>query len=116
MGEEVILNVTFYRSANGKEPVRDWLKGMDADNRKLIGEDIQTVQFRWPLGMPLVRKMDKRLWEVRSDITDGRIARTFFTTDGDEMILLHGIIKKSNTTPPRDLATAKRRRDHWFKG
>lgn len=74
----------------------------------MIGEDIKTVQFGWPLGMPLVRKLDAELWEVRSRLA-GRIARIFFTAGGGRMILLHGFIKKSQKTPADDLALAKTR-------
>jgi phage-related protein len=113
MNEIVILNVIFFASENGNEPVRDWLKSLSAEDRKVIGVDIKTIQFRWPLGMPLVRKMDAGLWEVRSRISDGRISRVFFSVSGSRMILLHGIIKKSIATPKRDLACAKKRRDAW---
>jgi phage-related protein len=78
------------------------------DARKAIGEDIKTVQFGWPLGMPLVRKMDTRLWEVRSTI-DAGIARVLFTTDGSVMVLLHGLVKKSSRTSRDDLKLAIRR-------
>ncbi|MDY4282058.1 type II toxin-antitoxin system RelE/ParE family toxin [Xanthomonas sp. LF06-19] len=47
---------------------------------------------------------------MRSAIPEG-IARIFFTTVGSDMVLLHGIVKKSGKTPSADLATAKRRRD-----
>ncbi|MDA8091011.1 MAG: type II toxin-antitoxin system RelE/ParE family toxin [Nitrospiraceae bacterium] len=73
-----------------------------------MGEDIKTAQFGWPLGMPLIRKIEKDLWEVRSNITDG-IARTFFTVNGDTMVLLHGFIKKSQETPQNELRTARQR-------
>jgi len=116
MSEAPILDVVFYRSENGNEPARDWLKSMIQADCKIVGGDIQTVQFRWPLGMPLVRKMERDLWKVRSDVTDGCIARVFFTVDADEMVLLHGIVKKSKSTPPNALKIAKRRRDKWMRG
>ena len=59
---------------------------------KIIGTDLKTVQFGWPLGMPLIRKLDTSLWEVRSKLPN-RIARVFFTVAGNKMILLHGFIK-----------------------
>ena len=76
-----ILDVRFYQTAQGRQPVRDWLKGLPPDERKAIGEDLKTVQFGWPLGMPLVRKLKPGLWEVRSTIPSG-IARLLFTTSG----------------------------------
>ena len=51
-----ILDVRFYATELGAEPVREWLKLLPAIDRKTVGEDIKTVQFGWPLGMPLVRK------------------------------------------------------------
>jgi phage-related protein len=107
-GRKPILSVAFFRTASGKEPVREWLKSLPREERRIIGEDIKTVQFGWPLGMPLVRKLDKSIWEVRSRLPD-RIARMIFTATEGRMILLHGFIKKSQRTPEEDLELAKTR-------
>ena len=74
-GTEPILSVAFFRTASGNEPVREWLKSFPREERRIIGEDIKTVQFGWPLGMPLVRKLDKGLWEVRSRLPGPHRAR-----------------------------------------
>lgn len=111
-----ILVVTFFRTEAGREPVRDWLKNLDSQDRKVIGEDIKLVQFRWPLGMPLVRKIETGLWEVRSRLHGGRIARIFFTVGGQEMILLHGFEKKSQRIPKGELDLARDRKERWFRG
>ena len=71
----------------------------------MIGEDIKTVQFGWPLGMPLVEKIKPFLWEVRSKVPNG-IARTLFTVDGGSMILLHGFVKKTSKIPKNELDIA----------
>jgi phage-related protein len=103
-----ILDVVFFRTEAGKEPVREWLLGLAREDRRRIGEDIKTAQFGWPLGMPLIRKLGAGLWEVRSHVNNG-IARVIFTVDGQTMILLHGFQKKSQRTPQADLMTAKSR-------
>lgn len=102
------LEVRFFRTDSGTEPVRDWLRELSANDRKTIGEDIKTVQFGWPLGMPLVRKMDKDLWEVRIHL-ENRIARVLFTVANGTIVLLHGFIKKSQITPQPDLKLATER-------
>jgi phage-related protein len=102
------LEVRFFNTDGGTEPVRIWLRELSATDRKTIGEDIKTVQFGWPLGMPLVRKLDKDLWEIRIHL-DGRIARVLFTVSNGKIVLLHGFIKKSQTTPQPDLKLAKDR-------
>ncbi|MBF0625847.1 MAG: type II toxin-antitoxin system RelE/ParE family toxin [Magnetococcales bacterium] len=115
MSELPILTVTFFRTGSSNEPVRDWLKGLSAEDRKIIGEDVKLTQFRWPLGMPLVRKMEPDLWEVRSRLAGGRISRVLFTVDGHEMVLLHGFEKKSRKTPKEDLDLARQRKRQWFE-
>ena len=102
------IRVAFFRLDSGGEPVREWLKDLPREQRKAIGEDVKTLQFGWPIGMPLVRKIADNLWELRSHISAG-IARTFFTVFEDQIVLLHGFVKKSWNTPPKELAMAKRR-------
>jgi len=102
------IPVLFFQLDSGREPVREWLKGLARDDRKTIGEDIKTLQFGWPIGMPLARKMGNDLWELRSTLSSG-IARTFFTIFRNKIVLLHGFVKKSQKTPANELATAKRR-------
>ena len=108
MENNFILQVVFYKSAAGNEPVREWLKKLDKEDRRVIGGDIKTVQLGWPLGMPIVRKLEKRLWEIRIQL-DSRIARILFTVHTNIMVLLHGFIKKSQKLPARDLKIAKQR-------
>lgn len=103
-----VLEVVFYKTETDKEPVREWLKDMPKEDRRAIGEDIKTAQYGWPLGMPLIRKMERGLWEVRSSISSG-IARVFFTVMDKTMILLHGFVKKSQKTPKSELDSARRR-------
>lgn len=103
------LEVFFYRTESGNEPLREWLKGLSKLDKKVIGGDIKTVQYGWPLGMPLVRKLDSGLWEVRCRL-GSRIARILFTVKAEQMVLLHGFIKKSQKTPQADLQLAKGRK------
>ena len=104
----IILTVVFYRTQAGAEPVREWLKSLPLDARKTIGADIKTVQFGWPLGMPLVAHLESGIWEVRTRLSN-RIARVLFVLDGDVMVLLHGFIKKEQKTPKPELDLAKER-------
>lgn len=103
------IAVVFYRTETGKEPVRDWLKSLTKDERRMIGEDIKTVQFSWPVGKPLVDHLGDGIWEVRSRLKN-RIARTLFMIHEQEIVLLHAFIKKERKTPTDDLRLAKKRR------
>ena len=99
----------FYRSGSGKQPVREWLLAVSNEDRRTIGKDIQRIEFEWPVGMPHCRPLHSKLWEVRSNISDGRIARVIFTIDDGELYLLHGFIKKTRKTPPEDIEIARKR-------
>jgi phage-related protein len=110
-----ILSVVFYATEAGNEPVRAWLLGLSRDDRRAVGLDIKTAQYGWPIGMPLIRKLEPGLWEVRSHIEAG-IARVLFTVNRDTMVLLHGFVKKSQKTPAADLKTAKQRMADLKKG
>lgn len=105
---EPILHVRFFRTEAGYEPVREWLLTLPQEDRRNIGTDIKTVQFGWPLGMPLVRKLEPGLWEVRSHISNG-IARVIFTVEALTLVLLHGFIKKSQRTEASDLIVSRQR-------
>ena len=106
---EPVLSVKFFSTRTGNEPVREFLRALPPEDRKTIGTDIKEVQLGWPLGMPLVRKLENGLWEIRSHL-ENRIARILFTLRENEMVLLHGLIKKSQKTPTPDLDTAKTRK------
>jgi phage-related protein len=103
------LPARFYRSDSGREPVREWLKALPKEDRTVLGEDIKDVEFSWPIGMPLVRSLGNGLWEVRSSLAHGRIARVLFCIAYEKMVLLHGFIKKSQKTPKRDIELALKR-------
>lgn len=107
------LEVYFYATSSGNEPVREWLKSLPREDMRAIGFDIKTVQYGYPIGMPLTRVLHGTggLEEVRSNISNG-IARVIFYVEDNTMILLHGFIKKSQETPKKELDVAiKRHKD-----
>lgn len=104
------LTALFYLDAGSRRPVREWLLELSKTDRRIVGKDIQKVEFGWPIGMPYCRALGRGLWEVRSNLSGGRIARIIFTIDGSEMVLLHGFEKKSQKTPGSDLDLAQRRK------
>jgi phage-related protein len=103
-----ILDIYFYKTEQGNEPVREWLQQLNNEDKKRIGEDMKTVQFGWPLGMPLVKHLDGDIWEVRI-VLSKRIARVLFVLDTNSMVLIHGFIKKQQKTLKADLDLAKDR-------
>ena len=103
------ITVVFYSSPAGNEPVRDWLKSLGGEDRLIIGTDIKTVEFGWPIGMPVSRSLGNSLFEVRSNISNGRIARVVFSIVDGYMVLLNGFIKKTQKTPKEEIDLALKR-------
>ena len=99
----------FYATPAGAEPVREWLRELDVEDRNIIGQDLMRLQYRWPVGMPLCRPLGKGLWEVRSALTGGRIARVLFFAAEARIGVLHGFVKKTQKTPIDAIALAQRR-------
>jgi len=114
MEREQPIQVVFFKTEVGNEPVREWLKDLSKEDRKIIGEDIKTVQYSWPIGKPLVDSLGQQIWEVRSSLRS-RLARTLFTVCEQEIVLLHGFIKKVQKTPNEDLQLAKKRRSVYVR-
>lgn len=99
----------FFENINGNKPVREWLLTFNKEDKKIIGKDIKTVEYGWPMGMPMCRQLDNKLYEVRSNISDKRIARVIFTVIGEYMILLNGFVKKTQKTPRNEIELALKR-------
>ena len=103
------IPAAFYRTATGAEPVREWLRELSAEDRKIIGQDIARVEYGWPIGMPTCRPLGDGLYEVRSNLPQGRTARVLFCVEGGYLVLLHGFFKTTQKTPSSEMAIARSR-------
>ena len=103
------IPLVFWRSTTGREPVREWLNELSREDKRTIGRDLAKVQYGWPVGLPLCRPLSDGLWEVRASLPSKREARVFFGFHDSVLIALHAMIKKSQKTPPEDLALARQR-------
>ena len=99
----------FWRSSTGKEPVREFLQEQTKPDRVRLGSDLRKLQFGWPIGMPLVRSLGGDLWELRSSTPSKREVRIIFASGDDVLVLLHAFVKKSQKTPPSEMAVARQR-------
>ena len=103
------ITALFYENSNNKKPVREWLYSLSKEDRQTIGEDIKTVEYGFPIGMPVCRRLENKIYEVRSNISNKQIARVIFAVVDEYMVLLNGFIKKSQKTPKKEIDLAKQR-------
>jgi phage-related protein len=109
------IEACFFRTGSGKEPVRDWLFELNRDDRRIVGRALMTLEFGWPIGMPLARSMGNGLHELRVDLSGKRSARVLFYIDVcQRLVLLHAFFKRSQTTPKSEpeLARARMKQHH----
>ena len=108
-GSPARIQLVFYCTEAGNEPVWEWLKALDRDDRLAVGLDLQRVQFRWPVGMPLCRSLGGGLWEVRTSLPSRTISRVFICFHEGVLYALHAIVKKTQQTPNEALNLARKR-------
>ena len=105
------IPLVFFASDAGNEPVRKWLRALPEPDRRVVGQDLMRVQWRWPVGMPLCRNLGGGLWEVRCSLAGNRIATVIFCLYEGQLIALHAFIKKARKTPKVDLELATKRKE-----
>ncbi len=108
-----MYQVRFYRDAKGRSEIIEYLDELqkrgetsktDRINRDKILAHIGALeQYGTRIGQPVVKHIDGSLWELRP--LANRVF--FFHWKGDEFVLLHHFIKKSQKTPPREIELAR---------
>ena len=78
------VRAAFFRTGEGAEPVRAWLRSLPKEDRQLIGADIRRLELGWPMGMPICRSLGGGLWEVRTKLQN-REARVIFFFEGADI-------------------------------
>ena len=95
-----------YFNATVKAEVDAWPVGIRAAYRRLL---LRMEEHGPNLGLPHTRAMGEGLFEIRAQGAEG-IGRAFFCTlIGERIVILHGFIKKSTKTPPKELQLARAR-------
>jgi phage-related protein len=104
--------VVFYEDHAGCKPVKDFLDALPTPDRVSVTRNMKLLEeFGLDVGAPIVRPVSDRrkLWELRIKATSGAIRIFYFAHTSQCFVMLHGFIKKSRKTPPRELDIAENR-------
>lgn len=108
------MEIKFYESADGQVPVRDFLDGLDIKMRQKMLRSIMALQeMGYSLRMPLSEFLEDGIFELRAQAGNNISRVLYFFMLGNQAILTHGFIKKTQKTPAREIKRAKKMRDEY---
>ena len=108
--------VVFYTTENGKVPVEDnILKLANPDQAKVYASLNFLEVHGHTLREPHVKTLKGKLKALRLKIQPGQYRVFFFFHTGDEIVILHSFIKKTQKTPKPEMTTALKRQKDWIK-
>lgn len=107
--------VLFYETLSGNKIILEFIRGLSAEDKKVVGEDLKAVQIGFPMGLPLCRPLGDGLYEIRSSLPSRREFRLIFFFDSPRQVLLvvHALFKKSAKLPKADLDLARKRKEEF---
>jgi len=111
-----MLDIEYYQTANGNEPVKDFIEGLDT---KLQVKTLRSIQLLEEYGNslrePESKPLGDGLFELRASFSRGETRVLYFFWHKNKAVLTHGFIKKSQKTPLREIEKAKKYRDDYRK-
>lgn len=115
MPDDDAWTIEFYIDERGESPVEEFLLGLDVRTKARLVWAFEQVRIRnLNAREPLVKHLDRELWEVRQS-SRGNIYRVIYLFfRGRRIVLLHGFQKKTQRTPPREIELAARRRNSFI--
>lgn len=108
--------IEYYVEENGRNPVDDFLEGLDKGTHARFLWSLEQVRVRNVIARePLVRHVEGKIWEIREESKTNiyRILYIFFT--GKRIVLLHGFVKKTQKLPRKELEIALRRLNSFIE-
>src|SRR6266567_7903107 len=107
--------IVFYTDADDRSPILEFLRGLNAQQRRKVGRSIRLLEEQGTALMePHARYLQDGLWELRTQVGGDAYRCLYFTWTGLRFVILHVFQKKTEKTPKREIETALRRRADWL--
>jgi phage-related protein len=109
MGKENrLFDVDFYEKEDGTEPAQDFIESLQP---KMMAKMIRAIDMLaengYELRMPVSEYLNDGIFELRAHVGSDISRVLYFFYVGQKAVLTHGFIKKTNKTPPEEIARAK---------
>lgn len=101
--------IIYYQTPSGQHVVEDFIDRLDAAARSKTVRQIELLAaYGVELGMPHAKMLGDGLFELR--VRGKREVRVFYVHIATKrIVLLHGFVKKTQTTPKKELQLARKR-------
>ena len=100
-------SIIFYEKEGGAIPVQEFLDGLPANHLAKALRDIDVLEkYGTALTMPHVKHIKDKLWELRIKSASDISRIFYFIPIGNDIVLLHGFVKKTQKTPKGEITTA----------
>ena len=110
------MEIEFYRKPDGSEPVVEFLDSLDRKMRAKMVRAIDLLEIHGTaLRLPVSENLGDGIMELRSSF-GGNITRVlYFFIVGNKAVLTNGFIKKTQKTPPSEIALSKKYREDYLR-
>lgn len=108
--------IVFYKTEKGDCPIEIFLDGLNAKQAKKVTWVLQIVEEFALVPIQYFKKLDgtDNIWEVRIDAGNDTFRLLGFFDKGNLVILTNGFAKKTQKTPPTEIALAENRKKDWI--
>ena len=112
----MVWEIELYKDRSGKEPVADFLDGLQGGTRaKVVKMFDRLAEYGVLLDEPFTRQIRGKIRELRVKDNQGNVRILYFTFTGRRFILLHGFLKKTDKTPEREIDLAEKRMKEFIE-
>ena len=108
--------VNFYRLPNGQSPIESFLDSLKGKQAQKILWVLQIIEELESVPRQYFKKLvdSEGIWEVRIQFGNDIFRLLGFFERGSLLILTNGFSKKTQKTPPQEIALAIRRKNEYL--
>ena len=113
--QKSVLDIEFYKKADGSEPAKDFVLGLPPKMRTKVYRTIDMLETNGTdLREPYSKYLNDGIFELRAQVGSNISRVLYFFMVGKKAILTHGFVKKTQKTPQSEIDRAKMYRDEYF--
>jgi len=105
------VQVIFFKRADDKVPMKDWLDGLEAKDRRKCLERIERLRNQGhELDRPFAAYLRDDIYELRVKHGKVNYRMLYFFHGRRAVVISHGLSKKAQKTPPKEIDRAMDRK------